>query len=111
MLGTYLFTLLLTITIEGGVVYLLGFRKSQYMLAVVVINIITHPALNYLILVFGYLGIQVTYLLIAILEMLVVVVEWQLLVYMFRGSKGRFLITSLLANAASFFIGVLLFWT
>ncbi len=111
MLGRYLFTLLLTIAIEGCVVSLLGFRKSQYMLAVVAINLITHPTLNYLILVLGYPGIQVTFLLIAVLEILVVVVEWQLLVYMFRGSKVRFLITSLLANAASFFIGVLLFWT
>ncbi len=81
------------------------------MLAVVAINLITHPTLNYLILVFGSLSIKITFPLIAVLEILVVVVEWQLLVYMFRGSKGRFLITSLLANAASFFIGVLLFWT
>jgi hypothetical protein len=107
----YLLTLLLTIAIEGGVVYLLGFRKSQYMLAITAINIITHPVLNYLILVLGYLNVKVTFLLIVILEILVVIVEWQLLVYVFRGPKGRFLITSLLANAASFFFGVLLFWT
>lgn len=111
MLGRYLLALLLTLVIEGGIAYLLGLRKSQYMLAVALINVITHVILNYLILVLGYLGIDVTFVLIGTLEILVVIVEWQLLVYVFRGPKRRFLTISALANAMSFFIGLLLFWT
>ncbi len=111
MLGRYLLTLLLTVIIEGGIAYLLGFRTRQYMLAIALINVITHVLLNYLILVLGYLGVDTTFALIVPLEILVVIVEWQMLVYVFRGPKGRFLITSILANATSFFIGVLLFWT
>jgi hypothetical protein len=111
MLGRYLLALLLTLAIEGGIAYLLGLRKSQYMLAVVMINVITHIILNYLILVLGYLSIDVTFALIVTLELMVVIVEWQLLVYVFRGPKGRFLTISALANTMSFFIGLLFFWT
>jgi hypothetical protein len=111
MLGRYLLTLLLTVTIEGAIAYLLGFRTRQYMLAIALINVITHVILNYLILVLGYLGMDTTFAFIATLEVLIVIAEWQMLVYVFHSSKGRFLLTSTLANAASFFIGVLLFWT
>ena len=111
MLGRYLLTLLLTLVIEGSVAYLLGFRKSNYMLALAAINVITHPVLNYFLVVLGYLGIDVSFVLIIILEILVVIAEWQLLVYVFGRSKGRFLITSLLANTMSFLVGILLFWT
>ena len=110
MLGGYLLILLLTVTIEGCIAYLLGFRTRQAMLAVALINVITHVILNYLILVLGYLGIDTTFAFIAILEVLIIIAEWQMLVYVFHGPNGRFLIVSTLANAASFFIGVLLFW-
>lgn len=110
MLGRYLLALSLTLVIEGGIAYLLGFRKRQYILTLAMINVVTHVILNYLILVLGYLDIDVTFTLIVILEILVVIVEWLLLIYVFRDPKGRFLITSLLANAMSFFIGLLLFW-
>ncbi len=111
MLDRYLLALLLTVTIEVGIAYLLGFRKKEYLLAFVMINVITNLSLNYLILVLSYLNIEVTFGLILLLETLVVIVEWQLLVYIFREPKGRFLITSILANAASFSIGLLIFWT
>jgi hypothetical protein len=111
MPGKYLLALLLTLVIEGCVTYLLGLRKSQYILAVAAINVITNPTLNDLILVLGYLGINITFALIVTLEILVVIAEWQMLVYVFRDPKGRFLIISILANTASFFTGLLLFWT
>ncbi|RPJ27538.1 MAG: hypothetical protein EHM33_07695 [Chloroflexi bacterium] len=110
MLGRYLLTLVRTLTIEGGVAYLLGLCKSRYKLTVVMVNLITHPVLGYLLLVLGYLGMDVTLGVVIILEILVVIVEWQLLVYVY-GSPGRhFFIISLLANATSFLVGILLFW-
>jgi hypothetical protein len=39
----------------------------------------------------------------------VVVAEWQLLVYVFRNPKGRFLVMALLGNTASFLAGMLIF--
>ena len=110
MLGRYLLALLLTLVIEGGIAYLLGLRTGQYMLAVAMINVITHISLNYLILVLGYLGIDTSFMLIVALETGVVIVEWQLLVFAFREPKRRFLAISTLGNATSFLVGLLLFW-
>ena len=75
------------------------------------INLITNPILNYLLLVFGFLGIEVTLIRVSLLEILVVIAEWRLLVYVFGSPQKRLLILSILANAASFLAGVLLFWT
>lgn len=110
MLGRYLLALLLTLTIEAGVAWLLGLRKGPYLLVIALASMITHPALNYLLLVLGYLGVDATLGLVTILEIPVVVAEWQLLVYVFGNRSKYFFITSLLTNAASFLIGILVFW-
>jgi membrane-bound ClpP family serine protease len=110
MIGRYLVSLLLTIAIEGAVAFLLGFRKKQFFLAWTLINAITNPILNYLVLVLGFLGIEVTLIRVFLLEIVVVIAEWRLLVYTFRNPSRRFLALSILANAASFLAGVLLFW-
>ena len=109
MLGTYLLALLLTLAVEGGVAYWLGLRKRQFLLTVAMINVSTFLPLNYLLLVLGSLGINVTLALVILLEMLVVVVEWRLLLYVVGYSNGRLFAISLLGNAASFLIGMLLF--
>ena len=111
MLGRYLLALLLTLVIEGGIAYLVGFRTGEYQLAIAMTNMITNPILNYILLVLGNLGINVTVVFVILLEILVVVAEWQLLVYVFGDPRGKFLVTSVLGNTASFLIGILLFWT
>ncbi len=111
MLARYLLALFLTLIIEGSIAYLIGLRGRDYVLAVALINAITHPILNYLLLVLGYLNINASLMLIVLLEVLVVIVEWRMLVYIFRFPETRFLITSILANTASFLAGLLLFWT
>jgi hypothetical protein len=108
-LGQYLLAFLLTLSLEGGVAYLLGLRTGKEMLVVAMANVITHPVLNYLLLLLTSLGFDVSRTLIVILEILVVVAEWQILLYVFSSPKWRFFMTSLLANATSFLIGVLLF--
>jgi hypothetical protein len=110
MPGTYLLALLLTVIIEGAVAWLFGFRTARSQLSVAMINCITNPALNLLLLVLAWLGVPVTLPLIIPLEVLVVGIEWRLLVYVFETPKGRLLLLSLAANAASFLAGVLLFW-
>ncbi len=111
MPGTYLLALLLTLAVEGGVACLFGLRKRQALWAVVVINVITFVILNYGLLVLRYLGVNIPLALIIVLELLVVVAEWRLLVYVFGNSSGRFFILSLIANTASFIVGGLLFRT
>jgi hypothetical protein len=54
--------------------------------------------------------VEVRLPLVILLEALVVVVEWGLYVYVFGHPKGRLLLLSLAANAASFLAGLLLFW-
>jgi hypothetical protein len=109
MLARYLLALFLTLIIEGCVAYAMGFRERKHVLAVTVINVITHLILSYLLFVLGCLGVDVPLALIVVLEVLVVVAEWQLLVYVFRNPKGRFLVMALLANTASFLAGMLIF--
>ena len=109
MLAGYLLALFLTLIIEGCVAYVMGFRERKYVLAVAVVNVITHLILNYLLLVLGYLGVNVPLALVIILEVLVVVAEWQLLTYIFHNPKGRFLALALLGNTTSFLLGMLIF--
>jgi hypothetical protein len=110
MLGRYLLALLLTVAIEGGIAWLFGFRKGRSQLVMSMINCITNPALNVFLLILTWLGVKVTLLLIVPLEILVVLAEWRLVVYAFGGPNGRLFTLSLVANAASFLAGVLLFW-
>jgi hypothetical protein len=111
MVAQYLLALFLTIAVEGGVAYLLGLRTRRHMLAIAAINTATHPILVYSLLVLGFLGLNVTLGVIVLLEILVVAVEWRLLVYLFGNPSGRLFLVSLLMNAASFMVGILLFWS
>ena len=110
MLARYPLALLLTVAIEGGVAWLFGFRTIGLQLAVAMINCMTNPALNLLLLVLAWRGTAVTLALVTLLEVLVVVVEWGLLVYVIGRPRGRLFTLSLAANAASFLAGVLIFW-
>jgi hypothetical protein len=110
VLSRYLFALLLTLAIEGAVAWLFGFRQGRSQLAIAMINCLTNPALNLLLLILAWLGVEVHLPLVILLEILVVVVEWRLLVYVFGAPKRRLFILSLLANAASFLAGIWLFW-
>jgi hypothetical protein len=108
--GRYLLALLLTIVVEAGVAWLLGLRTRRGLLAVVAINTLTHPILNYAILILGFLGSDLTLGTILLLEVLVVAAEWRLLAYACGLPGGRSFFISLMMNAASFLAGVLLFW-
>jgi len=110
VVGRYLLALLLTVVIEGGVAWLFGFRTARSQLALAMINCITNPALNYLLLVLAWRGVAVTLALVAALEVLVVLVEWGLLVYVFEKPKRRLFMLSLAANTASFLAGVAIYW-
>jgi hypothetical protein len=75
------------------------------------INAITNPILNYLLLVLGFLRIDGTLVRVFLLEIVVVIAEWRLWVYAFGSPSRRFLLLSILANSASFLVGLWLFWS
>jgi hypothetical protein len=110
MPGRYLLAFLLTVAIEGGIAWLFGFRTARSQLAVAMINCITNPALNYVLLVLAWRSVAVTLPLVVLLEVVVVLVEWGLLVYIFEHPKGRLFYLSLAANTASFLAGLAIFW-
>ena len=89
MLGRYLLALLLTVAIEDWIAWMFGYRTARLLLAVAMINCITNPALNFILLVLAWQGIEVTLFLVVLLEALVFVVEWRLLVYIIGYPKGR----------------------
>lgn len=101
--------LVLTVAIETVVAIALGFRGKKDLVALALINTITNPLLNYLIAVNGYFHlVSQNTALTLVLESLVVIVEWRLLLHVLhRHSRSTFAL-SLLANASSFLIGLLI---
>lgn len=107
----YLLALLLTLAVEVTVAWLIGLRTGRSVLAVAMVNVITHPLLGYLLLVLRAAGAELTAGLLILLEVLVTVAEWRLLVFALAGPSRRFLLVSLLGNSASFLVGLgLLGW-
>ena len=106
----YLIPLILTIIIELSVAYLLGFRGKNLFLALLVINIITNPALNLVVSQTVDLWIRFGVSYILVLEAVVVVAEYLMLKFTFKNSKEPFFKLSFVMNATSFLIGILLLW-
>ena len=102
--------LLLTEIVEVTVALLLGYRRPREIIAVILVNLVTNPSLNYLLFLNDYFGmIRHRFPLILFLEAGVVLVEWALLVFALRGNKKSLLVLSLAMNACSYLTGVLIF--
>ncbi|MDP4089699.1 MAG: hypothetical protein Q8930_10580 [Bacillota bacterium] len=103
-----LFTaLVFTEVIECLTAYILGVRRRDYYIAIVAINAITNPLLNYLLALLLFAGIHVVLLWELALEALVVFSEWRMLSYVFPKDKRLFRL-ALIMNAASYLIGKLI---
>lgn len=94
-------SLISTIVIELGVLYLLKERRKKVLWSSVVINILTNVPLNIFVL-FVNGSLQT----VLIGEVIVLVVE-TLWYRMFVGSMGRAAVYSVSCNAISFLLGVL----
>jgi hypothetical protein len=102
--------LVLTMAVEVIIAWFWGIRGKAGLAAVLLINLITNPALNFLILLNSYLGIiNHTAIFTLRLEILVVLIEWKLLVYALRLNNKKALALSLGMNAASYLAGLLIF--
>ena len=109
MLHDYLLALGLTVFLELLVVVAFRFRSGLALLSVVLINCITNPLLNYFWITNGTWGfIPRTNINIIISESIVVVLELLLLIFAL-GKNNRFLPLTLLMNAFSFAVGLMIF--
>jgi hypothetical protein len=124
----YVVPLVLTIAVEVPVAGAFGLGRRG-MAAAVLINVVTNPALNFIVLVLFGLGFGFTpgtgatfslsswfsvagyaYVLLSALEVAVVLIEWRMLVWALSGTKHsprRLLAASVTMNVASFLAGVL----
>lgn len=110
LISSYLLALFLTIVIELVIALFFGFRKKIEIIAIVFVNLLTNPILNYLLLVNNHFSFFKTNLLIILfLEFVVVLVEWKLLVYALQGKTKKLLLLSLLMNFCSYIAGVIIF--
>ena len=107
---SFLTALILTILIEGTVVFLLGYRNKNIFLVVSLVNVITNPVANYIVMISNIFNIiKPNISLVIILEVLIVYFEWKILEYALPGQeKQSYLILSIIMNIASFFTGIIL---
>jgi hypothetical protein len=102
--------LLLTIIVELIIACFFGYKKKSEIIVIICINIITNPVLNYLLLLNNHFSfVKLNLFVIPFLEIVVILVEWRLLVYVLSGKSGNLLILSLLMNFCSYVSGVLIF--
>lgn len=103
--------LLLTIVIEVIVAIFFGYRKKLEIVAIIIINLITNPLLNYLLFINNnYFGItHVNSVIILFLEIIVILVEWLLLRYILQKNPNKLFVLSLTMNFCSYIVGVLIF--
>lgn len=105
----FLPALLLTIFIECSIIYLL-YHELKFCYYVMLINLLTNPLLNFiLIFYYYYFNANFYYLLLAILEIIIIFIEGVLIKKLCRFSIRKALLISLLINACSFFAGVIVF--
>jgi len=99
---------LLTIVLEVAVALLLGYRRRQEIACVVLVNVFSHPLVNYLIWVADtFRPVPVRPLEILLLEVGVVIVEWLLLCYALpRRRKSGLFVLSLVMNSVSYLAGL-----
>lgn len=110
ILINYLLALILTLAVELVVLILFGYRKKLEILVVILVNLITNPLLNFILLSNNYFGfLTVNSLTILLLEAAVVLVEWRFLVFALRKDPKKLLVLSLVMNICSYSVGFLSF--
>jgi hypothetical protein len=109
LLHEYLPTLASTIAIELGVAVMLGFWRVRALLAVMLVNIVTHPALHaFLWVVFWTKHVPLTWPLWLLLEAVVFLAEWGMLACLLRLSATRAGLVALAMNTTSALLGLML---
>jgi len=102
--------LLFTEIVEFIAAYLMGYRGKGFYIVLALVNVITNPLLNYIILVlYSYNLLCFRIITILFLEIIVVISEWRILSYALPKKRKSFLSLSIVMNTSSYLIGVLIF--
>lgn len=110
LISSYLAALLLTILIEVLVALIFGYKHKKEICSVILINLITQPVLNYFLLIDSYFSLVAVNIQFTLpLEIIIILVEWQLLVYTLKRESKSLFVLSLVMNLASFAIGLSIF--
>jgi hypothetical protein len=103
---SYFISLLFTQVIELAITYLL-IKKKFLLIILLLINLITHPLVNYLFWVNQFLSFFiVNWFNVFIFELLIIIVEWLLLKFVVKVKSVELLKLSLIINLSSFFFGL-----
>lgn len=103
-----LICLVMTIVIECGIAIILGYRKKD-LLNVLLVNLLTNPIVSTLPVYFNYYhGLKARNICLYILEVLVLIVEGFIYVKVLKRKKINGFLLSLILNASSYFLGLLL---
>jgi hypothetical protein len=109
LLNSFLFALGLTIIIELIVAVVFGYRNKISLLTVILINIITNPIANWIVVLNRATNTVSETILIVFVELAVVIVEWKLLTAILKKDSMKMFLLSLSMNAASYLFGLILF--
>lgn len=100
--NSVLIALIITILVELIVLYLLGIRRKDIFIALIGINLLTNPTMNFIL---ELTPMQYDTVILIGLEILVVIIEGFLYYLLLRKIQQAFVI-SLVCNAASLVIGL-----
>lgn len=109
-MATYLTAFALTVLIEAGVALASGCRDRLMFLAILLVNVCTHPLLNALMLANAHYALVPDFPFLVALEVGVVFAEWLLLRDAFPGYPRPMLRLSFWMNFTSFAAGLLIYW-
>ncbi len=103
---TYITALVLTIIFETLTIFLLGLRNKKLFLNVILVNIITNPALNILLRYTQDYFKEIYFIYVIFLEITVVIIEWLFLKFRLKELKLPFFLISFTINSVSFLSGL-----
>ena len=111
LISSFIVALFLTLLIEIFIAFILGYKDKTSIAIIALINIITNPLLNYLIIINNQLNlIKYNLIFLLVLEISIIFIEWGILVYSIKSKNSKQLfVLSLIMNFTSFIIGLLLF--
>jgi len=109
-IGSYLEALSLTLIVELLVAALMGYKNLKAIIAVICVNLITHPLFNYFLWLNESVGIiDISYFSIILMEIVITVIEALLMYYALKQKFIKMLNLSFWMNCASFVSGILIF--
>ena len=109
LLHSYLPAFWSTIAIELGAALLMGLWDPRSLMAVFLVNVVTHPTLHVIFLGIFYFGLMpITLPVVLTLELAVFLTEWFLLAYTLRLRIARACLLSFAINASSYLLGLML---